>query len=38
MFDFLQLCEKEILYDCQFGVKSRHSTQQAHITLVIKSL
>ena len=32
MFDFL--CENEILYDYQFGFRSKHSTQQALITLV----
>ena len=32
VFDFL--CENEILYDYQFGFRSKHSTQQALITLV----
>ena len=34
VFDFL--CENEILYDYQFGFRSKHSTQQALITLVDK--
>ena len=32
VFDFL--CENEILYDYQFGFRSKHGTQQAPITLV----
>ena len=32
VFDFL--CENEILYDYQFGFRSKHSTQQTLITLV----
>ena len=32
VFNFL--CENEILYDYQFGFRSKHSTQQALITLV----
>ena len=34
MFDFLW--ENEILYDYQFGFRSKHSTQEALITLVDK--
>ena len=34
VFDFL--CENEILYNYQFGFRSKHSTQQALITLVDK--
>ena len=34
VFDFL--CENEILYDYQFGFRSKHSTQQALITLMDK--
>ena len=32
MFDFL--CENDILYDYKFGFRSKHSTQQALVTLV----
>ena len=32
VYDFL--CDNEVLYDYQFGFRSRHSTQQALITLV----